>query len=67
MIHADCQPATPTLGGGDPAHERELRTNNVDGLSQRGDWTKPNPWRAPGTAGKGNPDFQPCGINICLH
>ena len=29
----------------------------------QGDWTKVNPWRAPGTAGMGNPDFQPCGIN----
>lgn len=44
-------------------HERALRTHNVDGLSKRGDWTKVNPWRAPGTAGRGNPDFQPCGIN----
>jgi len=58
-----CKPIEPTLGGGDPAHERELRTHNVDGLSKRGDWTKVNPWRAPGTAGRGNPDFQPCGIN----
>jgi hypothetical protein len=58
-----CEPIEPTLGGGDPAHERELRTHNVDGLSKHGDWTKVNPWRAPGTAGSGNPDFQPCGIN----
>ena len=58
-----CKPIEPTLGGGDPAHERELRTHNVDGLSKRGDWTKVNPWRAPGTAGRGNPDFQPCGVN----
>jgi len=58
-----CKPIAPTLGGGNPAHERELRTHNVDGLSKRGDWTKVNPWRAPGTAGWNNPDFQPCGIN----
>jgi len=58
-----CKPIEPTLGGGDPAHERELRTHNVDGLSARGDWTKVNPWRAPGTAGMGNPNFEPCGIN----
>jgi len=35
----------------------------VDGLSRRGDWTRVNPWRAPGTAGMGNPSFSPCGIN----
>ena len=58
-----CKPIEPTLGGGDPKHERELRTHNIDGLSTHGDWTKVNPWRAPGTAGMGNPDFQPCGIN----
>jgi hypothetical protein len=64
LVRADnCTPIEPTLGGGDPAHERELRTNNVDGLSDRGDWTRVNPWRAPGTAGRGNPDFQPCGVN----
>jgi hypothetical protein len=64
LVRADnCVPIEPTLGGGDPAHERELRTNNVDGLSLRGDWTKVNPWRAPGTAGRGNPNFQPCGVN----
>ena len=59
----NCVPIEPTLGGGDAAHERELRTHNVDNLSVRGDWTKVNPWRAPGTAGRGNPDFQPCGVN----
>ena len=59
----NCVPIEPTLGGGDPVHERELRTHNVDGLSKHGDWTKVNPWRAPGTAGMGNPNFQPCGIN----
>lgn len=58
-----CKPIEPTLGGGDPAHERQLRTHNVDGLSKRGDWTRVNPWRAPGTAGWNNPNFQPCGIN----
>jgi len=64
LVKADhCKPIEPTLGGGDPAHERELRTNNVDGLSKMGDWTKVNPWRAPGTAGWNNPKFEPCGIN----
>jgi hypothetical protein len=62
-IAGNCTPIAPTLGGGDPAHEHELRTNNIDNLSKRGDWTKVNPWRAPGTAGRGNPEFQPCGIN----
>lgn len=60
---ANCTPMEPTLGGGDPAHEKELRTNNVDGLSERGDWTRPNPWRAPGHTGKGNLEFPTCGIN----
>jgi hypothetical protein len=59
----NCKPIEPTLGGGDPVHERELRTHNVDSSSSMGDWTKVNPWRAPGTAGMGNPNFQPCGIN----
>jgi len=63
VLADNCKPIEPTLGGGDPVHEHELRTNNVDGLSNRGDWTKVNPWRAPGTAGRGNPNFQPCGIN----
>ena len=27
------------------------------------DWTRKHPWRSPGTAGKGNPKFQPCGVN----
>jgi len=58
-----CVPIEPTLGGGDPVHERELRTHNVDNLSRHGDWTKVNPWRAPGSAGRGNPNFEPCGIN----
>lgn len=56
-------PPAPTLGGGDPKKERELRTYNIDGASHFGDWTKWNPWRSPGTAGKGNPRFQPCGVN----
>jgi hypothetical protein len=64
LVKADfCKPMAPTLGGGDPAHEYELRTNNRDGLSTAGDWTKWNPWRAPGTAGRGNSQFEPCGIN----
>ena len=38
LARADnCKPIEPTLGGGDPKHERELRTNNVDGLSLRGE------------------------------
>jgi hypothetical protein len=57
------RPPAPTLGGGDPAREKELRTYNVDDESVLGDWTAWNPWRAPGTSGKGNPGFQPCGVN----
>ena len=59
----NCKPIEPTLGGGDPAHEYELRTHNVDNDSWMGDWTKGMPWRAPGSTGTGNPDFQPCGVN----
>jgi len=36
---------------------------NRDGLSSHGDWSKVNPWRAPGTTGRGNPAFNPCGIS----
>ena len=39
----------PTLGGGDPAKEHALRTHNPDNASPRGDWTKFNPWRSPGS------------------
>lgn len=53
----------PTLGGGDRALERALRTYNIDNSSKLGDWTKWNPWRSPGSAGRGNPEFQPCGVN----
>merc|ERR1711871_419534 len=56
-------PPAPTLGGGDPAVEHALRTYNIDNDSELGDWTKWNPWRSPGTAGLGNPQFQPCGVN----
>ncbi len=56
-------PPAPTLGGGIPEEEHKLRTYNIDNLSKRGDWTRWNPWRSPGTAGKGNPKFQPCGVN----
>ena len=56
-------PPPPTLGGGDAAEERKLRTYNIDNASTFGDWTKWNPWRAPGSAGRGNSRFQPCGIN----
>jgi hypothetical protein len=62
-LAGNCKPIKPTLGGGDAAHEYELRTYNVDGDSAMGDWTAPMPWRAPGSTGKGNPDFSPCGIN----
>jgi hypothetical protein len=53
----------PTLGGGNKTLEHMLRTHNIDGESSQGDWTKWLPWRSPGTAGKGNPDFSPCGVN----
>jgi len=56
-------PPTPTLGGGDPVLEKELRTYNIDNSSRLGDWTRWMPWRSPGTAGAGNPNFSPCGIN----
>ena len=56
-------PPEPTLGGGDPEHEHELRTYNIDNDSELGDWGKWMPWRSPGTAGRGNPGFQPCGVN----
>ena len=53
----------PTLGGGDPVKERALRTHNPDNASPMGDWTRPTPWRSPGSTGRGNPKFQPCGVN----
>jgi len=56
-------PPEPTLGGGNKTLEHMLRTYNIDTESANGDWTKWMPWRSPGTAGRGNPDFQPCGIN----
>ena len=56
-------PPAPKLGGGDAEKEHALRTYNIDNFSKRGDWTKWNPWRSPGTAGKGNLKFQPCGVN----
>lgn len=56
-------PPAPTLGGGDKVKEHDLRTYNIDGESVLGDWTRWNPWRSPGTAGRGNPMFQPCGVN----
>lgn len=56
-------PPEPTLGGGNKTREHELRTYNIDTESKHGDWTKWMPWRSPGTAGKGNPHFQPCGVN----
>jgi len=53
----------PTLGGGNATHEHEMRSYNIDNQSWKGDWTKWMPWRSPGLAGKGNPKFQPCGVN----
>jgi len=64
LTKAGCQtPPAPTLGGGDLIAEHSLRTYNIDGASQLGDWTAWMPWRSPGSAGKGNPSFQPCGVN----
>ena len=64
LVNAGCAvPPAPTLGGGDAAAEHALRTYNIDNSSLLGDWTTWNPWRSPGTAGKGNPDFKPCGVN----
>ena len=64
LVKAKCQlPPAPTLGGGDAAEEHKLRTYNIDNASAIGDWTRWNPWRSPGTAGKGNTAFQPCGVN----
>ena len=55
-LAGDCTPIAPTV----PV---EFRSYNLDDESTLGDWTKINPWRAPGTAGRGNPAFQPCGVN----
>ena len=66
LAMAGCDAATlpaPTLGGGNMTLERELRTLNIDTESKKGDWTLWMPWRSPGSAGKGNPKFQPCGVN----
>jgi len=64
LTKAGCDtPPAPTLGGGDAAAEHALRTYNIDGASVFGDWTKWNPWRSPGSSGKGNSAFQPCGVN----
>ena len=64
LVAAGCAtPPAPTLGGGDAAAEHSLRTYNIDGASALGDWTAWMPWRSPGTAGKGNRKFQPCGVN----
>jgi len=56
QLAGDCKPIAPTL-------PEEMRSYNKDTLSTMGDWTKVNPWRAPGTAGRGNSKFQPCGVN----
>ena len=65
LVKAGCsiEPPAPTLGGGDKVKEHALRTNNIDLASSQGDWTAWNPWRSPGTAGRGNSAFQPCGVN----
>lgn len=65
LVTAGCStnPPPPTLGGGDPAKAYALRTHNRDLASTQGDWTQWNPWRSPGSTGKGNPGFQPCGVN----
>jgi hypothetical protein len=64
LAAAGCQtPPAPTLGGGDAVAEHQLRTYNIDGASEFGDWGVWMPWRSPGSAGKGNPAFQPCGVN----
>ena len=49
----NCTPVEPTLGGGDPFHDHELRTNKIDDFSKGGDWTKVNPWRSTGHASRG--------------
>lgn len=56
QLAGNCVPIEPTL----PV---EFRSYNLEDESTSGDWTKVNPWRAPGTAGRGNPAFQPCGVN----
>ena len=56
QLAGDCEPIEPTL-------PEEFRSYNIDSESTKGDWTKVNPWRSPGTAGRGNPAFQPCGVN----
>lgn len=52
-----CKPITPTN------NKKEHMGYNIDKLSTHGDWSAVNPWRAPGTAGRGNPAFNPCGIS----
>ena len=56
QLAGNCKPPEPTL-------PEEFRSYNRDSLSSAGDWTRVNPWRAPGTAGLGNTRFQPCGVN----
>ncbi len=54
----NCKPIKPTL------NDKELRTYNIDAeAGSDADWTKVMPWRAPGTTGRGNPDFSPCGVS----
>ena len=57
-LAGDCAPAAPTVNA------RALRTYNIDSAAgSAADWTRVMPWRAPGTAGAGNPAFDPCGVN----
>ena len=56
-LAGDCEPKAPTLPDA-------FRSYNVDvEAGSDADWTKVNPWRSPGTAGLGNPEFDPCGRN----
>ena len=50
----NCAKYTPL----DPTLPEEHRTWNIGNPSQRGDWTRAHPWRAPGRA----PTADPCGI-----
>mmetsp|Transcript_11289 Transcript_11289/g.34789 ORF Transcript_11289/g.34789 Transcript_11289/m.34789 type:complete len:307 (+) Transcript_11289:124-1044(+) len=57
-LAGDCEPAAATI------NSDELRSYNLGAAAgSSDDWTQVMPWRAPGTAGLGNPDFNPCGRN----
>ena len=54
----NCEPIAPTI------NDQSLRSYNIDTeAGSDADWTKVMPWRAAGTAGAGNPTFNPCGMN----